>query len=68
MNDLINELTTALNIHMPGKEQKLWFFRTNGGVYYRDYCLNGFIALGWNKIDRDLITNSNYSFEQKKKK
>lgn len=68
MNDLINELTTALNIHMPGKEQKLWFFRTNGGVYYRDYCLNGFIALGWNKIDRDLITNSNYSFEQKKEK
>lgn len=68
MKDLINELTIALNIHMPDKEQKLWFFRTNGGEYYKDYCINGFIALGWDKIDRDLITDSNYSFDQKKEK
>lgn len=68
MKDLINELTIALNIHIPDREQKIWFFRTNSGEYYKDYCINGFVALGWDKIDRDLITNSNYSFDQKKEK
>lgn len=66
MADLLNEITAALKIHTLDKNQKIWFFRTNGGEYYCDYCLNNYIALGWDKVSKAYITDSNFSSEQKK--
>lgn len=55
MKSLSNEIAKLFNIAVIDKNQKIWFFRTNGGAYYRDYCINNFIGLGWDKIDKQLI-------------
>jgi restriction system protein len=33
------------------KDQKYWFIRTNGGDYYDDFVNEGFVGIGWNKIE-----------------
>lgn len=41
--------------------QKYWFFRTEGGTYFSDFYLNGFIAYGWNNLcDFDHILNTKH--------
>lgn len=55
MKSLSNEIAKLFNIAVIDKTQKIWFFRTNGGAYYHDYCINNFIGLGWDKIDKQLI-------------
>ena len=65
MINLSNEIAKSFDIAVIDKNQKIWFFRTNGGAYYNDYCINNFIGLGWDKIDRQLIL-SDRSAETKK--
>ncbi len=33
-------------------EQKYWFFRTEGGTYYPDFCLNGYVAYGFDEFNK----------------
>ncbi len=42
------------------------FFRTKGGRFYYDFITNGFIALGWDLIPSNLITDAQKSREVKK--
>ena len=65
MRNLSNEIARSFDIAVIDKNQRIWFFRTNGGAYYHDYCINNFIGLGWDKIDRQLIL-SDRSAETKK--
>lgn len=66
MNTYINEIAKEFNIPTIDRTKKIWFIRTNGGSFYQDYCVNGFVALGWDKISTDLITSQDLSWEQKK--
>lgn len=50
------------------KEQNIWLVRTKGGSYYNDFTVNKYIALGWDKISRELIVNSSMSNDSKKEK
>ena len=65
MRDLAEKLAKVFDIAMIAENQRVWFFRTNGGTYYYDYCLNNFIGLGWDKVDKELIL-SDISQERKK--
>ena len=49
------KLIQALNsIEIPKipDDTQFWLIRTQGGVFYNEYIANGFVALGWNLIDR----------------
>lgn len=65
MRNLSNEIAKTFDIAVIDNNQRIWFFRTNGGAYYHDYCINNFIGLGWDKIDKQLIL-SDRSAEIKK--
>lgn len=65
MDTLTSKIAKAFDIAMIEKNQQVWFFRTNGGAYYCDYCINGFIALGWDKVSKELILSQTPS-ERKK--
>ena len=65
MRSLSNEIAKTFDIAVIDNNQRIWFFRTNGGAYYHDYCINNFIGLGWDKIDKQLIL-SDRSAEIKK--
>ena len=39
------------------RSQRVWIVRTESGSYYRDFTLNGYVALGWDKIPRSKIDN-----------
>jgi len=56
-NDLIKELSVALNIPIIKDERKYWLVRTKSGLYYESFISNKFVGLGWNKIGEDIINN-----------
>lgn len=64
--DLLTSLVTEFEIPIIRKDQKIWFFRTKAGKYYYDFRRNSFIALGWDLISPELITDSNQGKEAKK--
>lgn len=48
---LIQALNTIEIPKIPDNTQ-FWLIRTQGGVFYNEYIADGFVALGWNIIDR----------------
>lgn len=51
-----------INIDVFNDEQKYWFVRTNGGLYYDEYKTKGFIAFGINTIcDKKLLEDADTS-------
>ena len=47
------------NIPLIENSQKMWFFRTQGGQFYYDFCTNNYIAIGWDKISKEDILRDN---------
>ena len=45
MRSLSNEIAKTFDIAVIDNNQRIWFFRTNGGAYYHDYCINNFIRI-----------------------
>ena len=64
--DLLTSIASEFNIPIIRKDQKVWFFRTKGGKFYYDFITNGFIALGWDLIPADLVTDTQKNKEFKK--
>ena len=64
--DLITSFANEFNIPIIRKDQKIWFFRTRGGKFYYDFINNKFIALGWDLIPSELITDTQKGKEVKK--
>lgn len=64
--DLLTEIANEFMIPIILKNQKIWFFRTKAGKYYYDFYQNNFIALGWDQVSPDLITDSLKGKESKK--
>lgn len=51
-----------INIDIFNDEQKYWFVRTNGGLYYNEYKTKGFIAFGINTVcDKKLLEDADTS-------
>lgn len=48
------------------QDQQVWFIRTKSGMYYQDFVINNYVALGWNKVSADLIKNKSISSDSKK--
>lgn len=67
MEDLLYVIAKGLNIPITEKEQNMWFLRTKSGRYYYDYRINGFAALGWDRVSSKLIYDE-ISYDEKKKK
>lgn len=65
MRKLTKEIAKLFDIAVIDKTQKIWFVRTNGGIYYNDYYFNNFIGLGWDKISKQVVL-SNQTQERKK--
>jgi hypothetical protein len=38
-------------------DTNFWLVRTKGGRLYNDFCIKNFVALGWNIIDRNSLTD-----------
>lgn len=68
MEELLILLAEAFKIPIVEKTQKIWFLRTKGGKYYYDYCINNFVALGWDKISPQIIVDEKISDKEKKLK
>ena len=58
----------VLSIPEISKEKQIWFIRTNSGMYYNDFIINKYVALGWDAISKDLILNNSMSNEAKKER
>lgn len=54
INGLFNDLIPTIS-----DDNHFWMVRTNGGRYYKEFINNGFIALGWNLVDKTTAINKN---------
>ena len=52
----IEELGNIFGIPVASETQQVWFIRTSGGDYYDDFCLNNYVAIGWNEIPAEWVT------------
>jgi predicted Mrr-cat superfamily restriction endonuclease len=66
--DLLTVLANEFEIPIICQSQKVWFFRTKAGRFYNDFRKNSFIALGWDLISPDLITDNKKSKDAKKER
>lgn len=64
--NLLETLAKEFNIPIVGGEHKVWFFRTKAGQFYHDFRVNGYIALGWDLILPEFITETKTSRDSKK--
>ena len=66
--ELLTMIASQFDIPIIRKNQKVWFFRTKGGKFYHDFTTNNFIALGWDLVSPELVTDFRKSKEVKKDK
>ncbi len=59
IDDFIKAYSEEFHIPVIDDSQKVWFFRTQGGLYYFDFRFNNYIAIGWNKINKEDILLEN---------
>ena len=64
--NLLETLAKEFNIPIVGGEHKVWFFRTKAGQFYHDFKVNDYIALGWDLISPEFITETKTSRDSKK--
>ena len=57
---------TVLSMPEISKEKQIWFIRTSSGLYYNDFIINKYVALGWDKVSKNLLLNSSVSNDAKK--
>lgn len=36
-------------------DTKFWLIRTNGGKFYKEFIINEYVALGWNRLTRETV-------------
>ena len=66
--DLFALIATEFEIPIMHTSQRIWFLRTKSGSYYEDFCLNGFVALGWDRITPDMIQDKRIHQDIKKER
>lgn len=66
-NDIIKALAKEFKIPLIGDGSHIWFFRTQSGMFYFDFLINGYIALGWDLLSPELICSLNNKDRESKK-
>ncbi|MFR1517703.1 MAG: hypothetical protein ACLSVG_02850 [Clostridia bacterium] len=64
--ELIDLFAEEFDIPIIREGTRVWFFRTQSGLYYFDFHLNHYIALGWDLISQRLIDDANLTKEAKR--
>ncbi len=64
--DLLTAIANEFCIPIIEENQKIWFFRTKGGLYFYDFWINNYIALGWDLISPEFIQDAKSSDSLKK--
>lgn len=65
--NLLNTIAKEFEIPCIGDgEHKVWFFRTKAGQFYHDFKANNFIALGWDLLSPEFVTDTKISKDNKK--
>lgn len=65
--NLLNTIAKEFEIPCVGDgEHKVWFFRTKAGQFYHDFKANNFIALGWDLLSPEFVTDTKRSKDSKK--
>ena len=60
--NLLNTIAKEFEIPFVGDgEHKVWFFRTKAGQFYHDFKANNFIALGWDLLSPEFVTDAKIS-------
>nr|WP_319487887.1 hypothetical protein [uncultured Caproiciproducens sp.] len=67
-NEIIQSFADAFSLPIINDETRVWFFRTQSGLYYYDFYLNNYIALGWDLISKSLITDDQIDSQSKKER
>ena len=67
-DDYLKILADEFNYPIIEEKTRVWFFRTQSGTYYLDFCINQYIALGWNLVPASLIVDSKEKQAAKKDK
>ncbi len=62
----LKTLATEFGFPFMDKDINIWFFRTQSGIYYYDFLVNNYIALGWDLLPCSLLDDYNRTFKQKK--
>lgn len=65
---IIQSFADAFSLPIISNRIHVWFFRTQSGFYYSDFHINNYIALGWDSISKELITDCKMDSEVKKEK
>jgi len=66
MRSDIIELAQQLRVPCVKENSRIWFFRTQSGLFYYDFYLNGYIALGWDLVSSTLIADTGKSKKVKR--
>lgn len=48
--DLLKYLKEEHRLPVEVPRRNYWFLRTNGGDFFKDFCKNNYVAIGWNDI------------------
>ena len=65
-NESISLLAKAFGLPIINDETHVWFFRTESGLYYYDFYLNNYIALGWDLLSKDFANDKKKNEKEKK--
>lgn len=68
MKDTFEDLANFTDIPYRTKDQKIWLLRTESGSFYKDFKINNYVALGWDKISKSLIQDDKLTDIEKKEK
>ena len=65
-NKSINLFAEAFGLPIINDGTHVWFFRTESGLYYYDFYLNNYIALGWDLLSKDFANDIKKNEKEKK--
>lgn len=65
-NNGVKEIAKGFGLPVIGDGSHIWFFRTQSGIFYYDFYINHYIALGWDLIPAPLVSNDKRSYDDKK--
>ena len=63
----VKEIAKGFGLPVIGDGSHIWFFRTQSGIFYYDFYINHYIALGWDLIPAPLVSNDKRSYDDKKR-
>lgn len=51
----LHDVVNLFGIPSVEESRRYWLVRTNSGAYYRDFTQNGYIAIGWDYVTKEMV-------------